>query len=139
MQDGRNEVTTGSVDQSAKASLDAIAVPGERERAVTERARLLAELSEEERKSAYERYEMLRPCLEDGVSQAEIARREQISLKNIQRWIKQYREAGLVGLARRRRSDRGKRRGIPLECVHLIEGSYLLMRGVRIWALPRCE
>ena len=50
---------------------------------MTERARLLAELSEEERKSAYERYEMLRPCLEDGVSQAEIARREQISLKNI--------------------------------------------------------
>lgn len=122
VQDGRNEVTTGLVDQSAKASLDALAVPGERERAVTERARMLAELSEEERKSAYERFELLRPCLEDGVSQAEIARRKQVPLKTIQRWVRQYRKEGLVGLARRRRSDRGKRRGIPLECVHLIEG-----------------
>ena len=122
MQDGRNEVTTGSVDQEAVASVDALAVPGERERAVTERARMLAELSEEERKSAYERFALLRPCLEDGVSQAEVARKEQISLKNIQRWIRQYRKEGLVGLARRRRSDRGKRRGIPTECVQLIEG-----------------
>jgi transposase len=122
VQDGRNEVVMGSVDQEAVASLDALAVPGERERAVTERARLLAELSEEERKSAYERFELLRPCLEEGVSQAEIARREQISLKNIQRWVRQYREAGLVGLARRRRKDSGKRRGIPAECVQLIEG-----------------
>jgi putative transposase len=112
----QSEEVMGEAVGKTEASL------GEREKSVTERARLLAELSEEERKSAYERFELLRPCLEDGVSQAEIARREQISLKNIQRWIKQYREEGLVGLARRRRKDSGKRRGIPVECVQLIEG-----------------
>jgi putative transposase len=89
---------------------------------VTEAGRLLGELSEEERKQALERFSLLRPCLEEGVPFAEIARTHGISLKNVQRWVQRYRREGLVGLARRRRSDRGKRRRIPLECVHLIEG-----------------
>jgi putative transposase len=99
-----------------------LAVHDEAGKALAKPARLLAELSEEERKSAYERYELLRPCLEGGVSQAEVARREGISLKNIQRWVGRYRREGLLGLARRQRSDVGKRRGIPDECVDLIEG-----------------
>jgi len=105
----------------------AAAVEGERgddagARAVTEAGRLLGEVSEQERIRALERFALLRPCLEEGVSLAQIARTHGIALKNVQRWMQQYRREGLVGLARRRRSDRGKRRGIPLECVHLIEG-----------------
>jgi hypothetical protein len=111
VQDERNEVVTGSVDQSVNTSLDVLVMPDEREQALTEQARLLTELSEEERKIAYERFEMLRPCLEEGVSQAEIARSKPVSLKTIQRWVRQYRKEGLVGLARRHRSDRGKRQG----------------------------
>jgi Helix-turn-helix domain len=105
----------------------AAAVEGERgddagARAVTEARRLLGEVSEQERIRALERFVLLRPCLEEGVSLAQVARTHGIALKNVQRWMQQYRREGLVGLARRRRSDRGKRRGIPLECVHLIEG-----------------
>ncbi|TMC16635.1 MAG: helix-turn-helix domain containing protein, partial [Chloroflexi bacterium] len=118
LSDKESEKVIGSADTSFQRQT----VHDEREKALAKPARLLAELSEEERKSAYERYEQLRPCLEYGVSQAEVARREGISLKNIQRWVGRYRREGLVGLARRQRSDAGKRRGIPDECVGLIEG-----------------
>jgi putative transposase len=93
-----------------------------KERAVTGRGCLLGELSPEQRRLAHERFLLLRPCLEEGVSLAEMARTQGIPLGNVQRWVQRYRCEGLVGLARRGRSDRGKRRGIPQECVQLIEG-----------------
>jgi len=83
---------------------------------------LLAELSAEERERALKRFAQLRPCLEARVSVAEVARCHHQPLKSVQRWVQRYRQEGLVGLARRRRSDRGVRRSMPLECVHLIEG-----------------
>jgi putative transposase len=112
----------GLVAEQGNASVGVEGASGGGERAVTEPGRLLGELSAQERRQALERFALVRPCLEEGVSQAEMARTHQTSLKNVQRWMRQYRREGLVGLARRRRSDRGKRRGIPQECVHLIEG-----------------
>jgi putative transposase len=87
-----------------------------------ERERRLAELSEEERAAAMQRYVLLRPCLEAGVSVSEVARSEHLPLKTVQRWVRRYRQEGLVGLARRSRSDRGVRRSLPPECVQVIEG-----------------
>jgi len=64
----------------------------------------------------------LRPALEGQISQAQIAQEQHLSLSTIQRWIKQYLEKGLAGLANARRSDKGKSRHLPAEAITLIEG-----------------
>lgn len=58
----------------------------------------LTSLSEEQRAEAYARFELLRPTLEKGVSQAQVARTHQLSKSAVQRWVKRYREQGLAGL-----------------------------------------
>ena len=82
----------------------------------------LTSLSEAQRTQALERFALLRPALEGKVSQTQLAREHQIPLSTMQRWIKQYREKGLAGLANARRSDKGKSRSLPEQAVHLIEG-----------------
>ncbi len=74
---------------------------------------LLTSLSEEQRAEAYARFEMLRPALEEGVSQAQIARTHQLSKSAVQRWVTRYREQGLVGLVTTARKDKGKSRRSP--------------------------
>jgi len=66
-------------------------------------------LSEAERALAFERFELLRPALEEGVPLARVARDRGLALRSAQRWAGQYRHDGLAGLVRKGRSDRGKR------------------------------
>ena len=66
-------------------------------------------LSEAERALAFERFELLRPALDEGVPLARVARDRGIALRTAQRWAGQYRRDGLAGLVRKGRSDRGKR------------------------------
>lgn len=82
----------------------------------------LTSLSEEQRAEAYARFELLRPALEKGVSQAQIARTHQLSKSAVQRWVKRYREQGLAGLVTTARSDKGKSRRLPEQAITLIEG-----------------
>jgi putative transposase len=70
----------------------------------------LSGLSEAERARAFERFELLRPSLEEGVPLARVARDRGLALRTARRWAAQYRREGLAGLARKGRSDRGKRR-----------------------------
>lgn len=58
----------------------------------------LTSLSEEQRAEASARFEIARPALEDGMSQAQIARIHQLVKSSVQRWIARYREQGLAGL-----------------------------------------
>lgn len=89
---------------------------------MTEQLPQFSTVSEAQRAQALERFVILRPALEEGVPQTQIARTHHLPLSTVQRWIKRYRERGLVGLARQERSDRGKLRGRPSELVQLIEG-----------------
>jgi putative transposase len=82
----------------------------------------LTNLSEAQRTQALERFVLLRPTLEGQMTQTQLAREQHISLSTIQRWIKQYREQGLAGLANARRSDKGKSRRFSTEAITLIEG-----------------
>ena len=82
----------------------------------------LTALSEAQRAQAQERFEIIRPALEEGVTQAQVARTHQIPASTIQLWIKRYREKGLAGLANAARSDKGKSRRLPTDAVGLIEG-----------------
>ncbi|GHO51146.1 Mu transposase C-terminal domain-containing protein [Ktedonospora formicarum] len=45
-----------------------------------------------------------------------------VPLSTLQRWIRQYREDGLCGLARQPRADRGTRRNLSEEMIKVIEG-----------------
>lgn len=54
--------------------------PEERMKQMERRVSTLTELSEEQREEAYRRYEVVRACVEDGVSQAEQSRASGIPL-----------------------------------------------------------
>ncbi len=83
----------------------------------------LIALSEAQRTQALERLAIILPALEEGVSQAQVARPHQIAPSTVQSWIKRYREKGLAGLANNVvRSDKGKSRRLPTEAIQLIEG-----------------
>src|SRR5436305_1773060 len=83
----------------------------------------LTALSEAQRAQALERFTIIRPALEEGVSRAQVARTSKKAPSTIQLWIKRYREKGLVGLANRvSRSDKGTSRRLPDTAIRLIEG-----------------
>lgn len=73
------------------------------------------ELTEKQQEQALARYEQIRPYLEEGVSQAELARVHQVPLPTLHRWVQRYREQGLAGLARQERGDAGQSRGLAEE------------------------
>jgi putative transposase len=68
-----------------------------------------SDLSEAERARAFERFELLRPTLEGAVPLARVAREWGVALRTARRWAALYRRQGLAGLARKGRSDQGKR------------------------------
>lgn len=81
----------------------------------------LADLSEAARTDAMRRFETIRPHVLHGLTIAELARLTGVPVRTLQRWVARYRTDGLVGLARRRRSDAGERHWSP-ELVAAIEG-----------------
>lgn len=81
----------------------------------------LTALTEEQRRQAQERFDVLRPCLEEGASLSAAARLAGVPLRTAQRWLRHYQQHGLAGLARPPRHDRGRRR-LPALLVQLIEG-----------------
>jgi putative transposase len=82
----------------------------------------LTQLTERERAQAMERFDMLRPVLEGRAPLTAIAAQPQLSLRTLQRWIRRYPTAGLVGLSRKRRTDRGEHRRLPPELHQCVEG-----------------
>ncbi len=83
---------------------------------------LLTDVSEAERTRALERFQILRPCLEHGVPLAQLSRERKLQLRTLQRWLRAYRQRGLLGLVRMSRADRGARRRISADLEQLIEG-----------------
>jgi putative transposase len=55
------------------------------------------------------RIRAIRPFLEEGVPHARLAEEQGRSLRTMRYWVARYRRAGIAGLARKRRSDRGQR------------------------------
>src|SRR5579859_3208984 len=83
----------------------------------------LTALSEDQRAQAHTRFTIIRPALEDGITQAQVARTHNIPASTVRRWVKRYREKGLAGLADAKvRSDKGKSRRLPPDAITLIEG-----------------
>jgi putative transposase len=80
-----------------------------------------AVLTEEQRKLAMERFDVLRPHIEEDVPLAQAAQHAGVALRTAERWLSQYRNQGLNGLARSIRSDANARH-LPADVVALIEG-----------------
>lgn len=92
---------------------------------------VLAEFSEAQRQRAMARFAVLRPHLDDGVGLVQAAADSGVPYRTAQRWLATYRAAGLGGLARKSRHDRGSRR-FPEDLIVLIEG--LALRRPRVSA-----
>ncbi len=83
----------------------------------------LTALTEAQRAQAHNRFTIIRPALEDGVTQAQVARTHTIPASTVRRWMMRYRDKGLAGLAdAKTRSDKGKSRRLPPDAITLIEG-----------------
>ncbi len=83
----------------------------------------LTSLTEAQRAQAVTRFSIIRPALEDGITQAQVARTHTIPASTVRRWMKRYRDNGLAGLAdAATRSDKGKSRRLPPDAIALIEG-----------------
>ncbi|MET7718916.1 Mu transposase C-terminal domain-containing protein [Streptomyces sp. NPDC005407] len=81
----------------------------------------LGRLTAAEREATMRRFTVLRPHIEDGVPLTRAAAEAGIACRTLQRWAAAYRDRGLAGLVRARRSDAGRRR-MPEELRHLVEG-----------------
>ena len=81
----------------------------------------LSGLSENERRRALARFEIIRPFLEDAVPLARLARERNIVLRTARRWVERYRQGGLMGLVRKERNDKNERK-LSTELQHIIEG-----------------
>lgn len=101
----------------------------------------LTDLTEQERIQAMERFDMLRPFLEEDVELFQIAHQHQVSLRTLRRWIQRYHNEGLVGLSRKRRADRGERRRITSNLQAFIEGLALQTPPLSVAVIHRktCE
>jgi putative transposase len=71
---------------------------------------------------ALDRYQLIRPFLNEGVSLRLIARQRSISIRCLRYWVNCYRRSGLNGLTPKTRNDRGKRRAASDELVNLVQG-----------------
>jgi len=96
----------------------------------------LSGLSEAERAQAYERFGLIRPFLEEGVPLSRLARERGIALRTARRWASLYRREGLAGLARKERSDRGKRQ-LSDRLLQVIEGLALKKQPLSAAAIHR--
>lgn len=91
----------------------------------------LTGLTEGKRTRALERFQAIRPFLEDDIPVAELARRQDIPVRTAWRWIGQYRTDGLAGLTRKERGDKDRRKVSPA-LQQVIEG--LALRKPRLSA-----
>ena len=83
----------------------------------------LTTLTEAQRKQAQSRFTIIRPALEEGITAARVARTQNIPASTVRRWMMQYRNKGLAGLAdAKTRSDKGKSRRLPADAITLVEG-----------------
>src|SRR6266568_8128691 len=83
----------------------------------------LTSLTDSQLAQAQNRFIIIRSGLEDGITQAQVARTHNIPAPTVRRWMKRYRDNGLAGLAdAATRSDKGKSRRLPPDAIALIEG-----------------
>lgn len=94
-------------------------------------------LSEAEMEVAMSRFRVLQPHLEQNKSLRIVAEEAGLAFRTVQRWVAQYRTAGLAALVRKARGDRGGRRVISATIKTAIEGLALESHLIPITSVHR--
>ena len=71
---------------------------------------------------ALERFRLIRPCLEEGVPLAVLARQASVTERTLRRWVQRYQRDGLEGLVRKLRADKHTSSVLSLPLRELAEG-----------------
>ena len=66
--------------------------------------------AQNQRLSALERFQLIRPFLEEGIALTQVAKSAGIALRTARRWVTSYRRDGFDGLCRKPRIDKGTER-----------------------------
>lgn len=103
----------------------------------SDRVDSLATRSETIRAQAWQRFQVIRPFLQEGVPLSTLARQHATSVRTARRWVQRYRQGGLVALCRQTRSDSGSRRGLSPILVELVEGLALQTPALSVAAIHR--
>ena len=103
----------------------------------SDRVDSLATRSETIRAQAWQRFQVIRPFLQEGVPLSTLARQHATSVRTARRWVQRYRQGGLVALCRQTRSDSGSRRGLSPILVELVEGLALQTPALSVAAIYR--
>lgn len=70
---------------------------------------------------ALQKFRIIQPYLEEDIALSDISKSSGQSIRTLRRWLKSYRAHGLVGLERKSRSDKCKRRSVDEEFENLIK------------------
>lgn len=87
--------------------------------------------------SAFQKFTIIEPYLEDGVSLSKIAKYHDIGLSTLKKWVQRYRKDGVAGLKRKQRSDKGMRQNISVELEALVEALVLKKPPISLAAIHR--
>lgn len=87
--------------------------------------------------TAIEKFEVIKPYLEGGVVLKDISTNSGQAIRTLRRWIKQYREDGLKGLERKKRSDKNTKRNIDAELEELTKALALSKPKLSITTIQR--
>lgn len=82
----------------------------------------LSAIPQSSRDIAQQRFEMLRPHLEEKRPLRVVASEASIPYRTALRWVSGYRKEGLAALARKGRTDQGGRRIASAQLIQAIEG-----------------
>jgi putative transposase len=101
----------------------------------------LRELTAQARARAMERFNVLRPFLEEHVELRHSAHQPQLSRRTLRRWLQRYATEGLAGLIRKRRADRGGRRRLSSTLQPFVAGLALQTPPLSVAVIHRkaCE
>jgi len=86
---------------------------------------------------ALERYQVIKPYLEQDVSLSAIANKNHLNVRTLQRWVVRYNQQGLQGLGKKRRSDLGTYRKVTEQTKELIEGLSLQKQNITTATITR--
>ncbi|MGM0890283.1 MAG: helix-turn-helix domain-containing protein [Bacillota bacterium] len=92
--------------------------------------------SEESRKQAMKKFEMIRPILMEQARLSETAKETGVPIRTLQSWIQKYSKFGLKGLIRKKRSDINSYR-INQSVLEEIERLALSFRSASITSIHR--
>ncbi len=95
----------------------------------------IALLSEADWQDAQQKYNAIRPFLDEGVQLTKLARAQGLPIRTLTRWVEKFRSKGIAGLVKAVRTRRGIRASATLQ--NLIEGLALKSPRLSIAAIYR--